>query len=826
MSKVLIGNVKGPTGAPGASISVTSVAESAVDGAANVVTFSDGKTLSVRNGTKGSNGKSAYQYAQEAGYSGTESEFAHKLAQNDSDGNGGSGAETRMSDNLFDKTAAQKGKVFYHSTSGFQLVNADYSYYAYVPLRGAGTYRTKWDNSQHSSTGARISILTATSNNYAYDMEFVITQEMINSGATKIAFDCHATILSSVMIVKDRDYPDTYIPYGNLNAGGAGNVLQGKAAVFLGDSICAGSTVSGAYNKYGWGGLIGEANGMTWKNYGKDGGTVTSRSAVSSNLWLTTQADLAIAEYPNADYVIFEGGCNDADQMKDAGLGVISSNYSTFDTSTFSGAFEALVLKLVNAYPNAKIGYIIPQKMYAQNDHSAAGHVHRRFFDRAVEICQKWGIPVIDLWRASPLNPKLPNASLFYVDGQHLTLEGYRKITPMIEAWMCDLYSSGGTGTKGEKGDKGDKGDTGATGAAGKDGVSATHSWNGTTLTITSASGTSSANLKGDKGDKGDTGATGPQGPKGDTGATGPQGPKGDQGDTGTTGPKGDKGDKGDTGSQGPKGDKGDTGPQGDRGDAGVAGKDGKSAYQYAVDGGFTGTEAEFAKKLAEEIPKALTVMVEFDGSSAETGSVIPAGYNVPYYQILAAYERGAAVICCFYDSSTYDEIATPIIAYNNEEKWFYACGTGSKYRYFIQFTPDGALATCDALSSGDDAIKHKRYSFAFAASELTRDGTFFGVTEARGAELDSMIAEISDLNVASIGLTGSLPGAGKIIHVPAFCNPRNAAMGKSGSLGGRATSDDEDVFITGNGFSTHQTTLLAAVQAYGLILTVDVLYI
>ena len=35
----------------------------------------------------------------------------------------------------------------------------------------------------------------------------------------------------------------------------------------------------------------------------------------------------------------------------------------------------------------------------------------------------------------------------------------------------------------------------------GKDGTSATHSWNGTTLTITSASGTSSADLKGDKGD-------------------------------------------------------------------------------------------------------------------------------------------------------------------------------------------------------------------------------------------------------------------------------------------------------------------------------------
>ena len=41
-------------------------------------------------------------------------------------------------------------------------------------------------------------------------------------------------------------------------------------------------------------------------------------------------------------------------------------------------------------------------------------------------------------------------------------------------------------------------------GSKGTDGVSATHFWDGTNLTITSASGTSSADLKGDKGDKGD----------------------------------------------------------------------------------------------------------------------------------------------------------------------------------------------------------------------------------------------------------------------------------------------------------------------------------
>ena len=367
--------------------------------------------------------------------------------------------ETVLSDNLLDLSLLTNGGVFYYGGSSYQLVSGETdSYYGYIPLRGAGTYRTKWDNSQHSSTGARLALvdesnawvctvtgtLTATDSNYAYDMEFVVTQDMIDSGAAKIAFDCHKSVYSTVMIVKDRTYPSEYIPYGYIEvATDSGkkqdNVLCGKTAVFLGDSICAATTIdaSTGYYNYGWAGLIGEANRMSWTNYGKNGGTITNLG--TANTWIGTYADKAIAEHPGADYVLFEGGCNDADQMKDDGLGEISSDYATFDETTFSGALEALILKLVTAYPYAKIGYIIPQKMYAQNNHTAAGHVHRRFFDRAVEICEKWGIPVIDLWNGSPLNPKLSTASLFYTDGQHLTLAGYQRITPMIEAFMRSL---------------------------------------------------------------------------------------------------------------------------------------------------------------------------------------------------------------------------------------------------------------------------------------------------------------------------------------------------------------------------------------------------
>lgn len=79
----------GAVGADGKSVTVESVTESNEDGGSNIVIFSDGTKLTVKNGSKGSDGdsggvgKSAYEYARDGGYEGTEEEFSEMLAKSD-----------------------------------------------------------------------------------------------------------------------------------------------------------------------------------------------------------------------------------------------------------------------------------------------------------------------------------------------------------------------------------------------------------------------------------------------------------------------------------------------------------------------------------------------------------------------------------------------------------------------------------------------------------------------------------------------------------------------------------------------------------------------
>lgn len=209
--------------------------------------------------------------------------------------------------------------------------------------------------------------------------------------------------------------------------------------------------------------------------------------------------------------------------------------------------------------------------------------------------------------------------------------------------------AKGDKGAPGEKGDKGDKGDA---------------------FTYADFTAAQLAALKGEKGDPGEKGNTGATGPAGPAGVPGKDGPKGDpgvpgkdgvtptigsngnwylgaedtgkpsrgatgpQGETGPAGPVGPQGPAGANGKDGEKGDKGEPGEKGAPGKKGAPGADGKSAYQYAQDGGYTGTETDFIAKLAQEILSGTTD----DLTPAQVYAAVSAGRPVKVQYTSSSY--------------------------------------------------------------------------------------------------------------------------------------------------------------------------------------------
>jgi len=236
------------------------------------------------------------------------------------------------------------------------------------------------------------------------------------------------------------------------------NKLHGKTIIWDGDSICAGAVSTG-----NWATRIAAMNGMRMKNYSRGGGTVAEhpprpasggeRHSVSATL------EKMHEEFPDADYIILEGGTNDADLLGNAlksaegtRLGTVDpDDYSgEYDRDTFCGALESIFWRATQYWPGKKIAYIIAQKM-GVNEICKANR--RLYFDHAAVICKKWGIPCLDLWHGSYLNPRLPwmhdktktpeenriaNTG-YYIDGQHLTALGYDVTADIIDSFLKTL---------------------------------------------------------------------------------------------------------------------------------------------------------------------------------------------------------------------------------------------------------------------------------------------------------------------------------------------------------------------------------------------------
>lgn len=225
-----------------------------------------------------------------------------------------------------------------------------------------------------------------------------------------------------------------------------GTALDGKTIVFVGDSITAGFVQEQGLPNYG------QRNGyveMLQKKYPKAvfknlavGGATVGHYEGEPTPCVAEQINNAIRQYPNADYIIVQGGVNDTWLSSKVPLGEMSSGYAaSLNEGTFCGALESIFKKAQTQWIGKKIGFLTTHKIPSA---PSLGN----YMDKTKEICKKWSVPYLDLHNLSTLNYAIAEvkSNLSYKtadhpngDGTHPNVKGYEVLTPKIESWLLEL---------------------------------------------------------------------------------------------------------------------------------------------------------------------------------------------------------------------------------------------------------------------------------------------------------------------------------------------------------------------------------------------------
>ena len=356
-------------------------------------------------------------------------------------------------------------------------------FYAYIPIDGAGDYITEVNVNWFGDGNARIfTLFDETKTKITAKTALVmggtgmhttvllsITDDDVTRGVKYIGFSQSVRVLDSVVFVNVSDplkeysaslVLDSPTVSMSVDVGHIGLIdpLYGKTAVFDGDSICS--------PKDAWAGRIGQGHAMTFTNYGVGGGTITAKVLARDGSWyrhsVCSTVDKMYAEHPDADYIILEGGTNDADIFGRVLNGAVVERFGSYDPEDFGGAYdettycgaiETLLYKAKTYWPDKKIGFIIAMKMGINSlGYDKEHHNRRAYFETLMRLCDKWEIPYLNLWDECEMNPSLPecydralsgqesiDAGKLYTDGQHPTSKGYDYLVPIVEAWMKTL---------------------------------------------------------------------------------------------------------------------------------------------------------------------------------------------------------------------------------------------------------------------------------------------------------------------------------------------------------------------------------------------------
>ena len=211
--------------------------------------------------------------------------------------------------------------------------------------------------------------------------------------------------------------------------------LKGKYGSFIGDSICEGAGYKGGYAL-----LVARKYGMKPPQNLGSSGAIIATNTNENRVYINTMVSKVD---PNADFVIIQGGSNDASISTP--MGAITEGFTAeLDVTTYYGAFENLCKTLVTQCAGKKIGYIARHRNSPTDKYSYTWlPKETNYYDPAIAVCEKWGVPYLDLNRHCPPLGCISSLREAYTangDGSHPNEDGYNKYyVDRIAAWMETL---------------------------------------------------------------------------------------------------------------------------------------------------------------------------------------------------------------------------------------------------------------------------------------------------------------------------------------------------------------------------------------------------
>lgn len=214
--------------------------------------------------------------------------------------------------------------------------------------------------------------------------------------------------------------------------------LKGTKINFLGDSITEGAGTSSHDKMFTM--LIEREYGAICQNYGIGGTRIARQKTPTEEKWDRDFISRVPEMDNDADIVVVFGGTNDFGHG-DAPLGTMDDR----TPYTFYGALHCLYTALTEKYPDVPVVILTP--LHRLNEDSPKGDnkpepvgTLKEYVNIIREVAEYYSFPVLDLYKESGLQPKIPVIQQKYVpDGLHPNDDGNAILAHKIARFLETL---------------------------------------------------------------------------------------------------------------------------------------------------------------------------------------------------------------------------------------------------------------------------------------------------------------------------------------------------------------------------------------------------